>query len=158
MRRSETPTRNGTEECTTARAEEWHHSRLARRCFVAYGAFWSLMPVLCAELFGERSLGTIYSLFSLAPASASFAVTVGVATTVYAAHTPKHAPPLCAATVDMDDGKCFGAGCYQTTFVVTLAMCVGGSLLAFILARRMKPFYRATAAGEDKLFGDEGLA
>eukprot|EP00325_Prymnesiales_sp_UTEX-LB-985_P026561 CAMPEP_0174740768 /NCGR_PEP_ID=MMETSP1094-20130205/74464_1 /TAXON_ID=156173 /ORGANISM="Chrysochromulina brevifilum, Strain UTEX LB 985" /LENGTH=51 /DNA_ID=CAMNT_0015944533 /DNA_START=51 /DNA_END=203 /DNA_ORIENTATION=+ len=28
-------------------------------CFLAYGAFWSLMPVLVAELFGERSLGTI---------------------------------------------------------------------------------------------------
>ena len=108
-------------------------------CFLAYGAFWSLMPVLVAELFGEKSIGTIYTIIGLAPASASFAVTVGVASTVYKAHVPPHAPPQC---VDMQDGKCFGPECYQDTFLITAGLCVLGSLLALVLAARMRPFYR----------------
>jgi MFS family permease len=112
-------------------------------CFIAYGAYWALMPVLCAELYGEKSLGAIYSLFSLAPASASFAVTVGIASNIYAAHVPPHAPPLCARTVHMEDGKCFGPQCYRLTFLVTTGLCCFGTVLAALLARRMAPYYRA---------------
>jgi MFS family permease len=111
-------------------------------CFLAYGAFWSLMPVLVAELFGERSIGTIYTIIGLAPASASFAVTVGVASTVYQAHVPPHAPPLCVQTVGMQDGKCFGLACYRDTFLITTGLCVVGAVCAFVLAARMRPFYR----------------
>ena len=111
-------------------------------CFLAYGAFWSLMPVLVAELFGERAIGTIYTIIGLAPASASFAVTVGVASTVYQAHVPPHAPPLCKDTVGMQDGKCFGLLCYQDTFLITTGLCIFGSALSGVLAVRMRSFYR----------------
>ena len=99
-----------------------------------------------SELFGDASVGTIYSLLQLAPAAASFAVTVGVASTVYAAHTPPHAPPLCAKTVGMKDGKCFGAACYRATFITCAALCAFGALLALVLARRMRSFYAAALA------------
>jgi len=100
------------------------------------------MPVLVAELFGEKSIGTIYTIIGLAPASASFAVTVGVASSVYKAHVPPHAPPLCKATVGMQDGKCFGLLCYQDTFLTTASLCVVGSVLSALLAGRMRPFYK----------------
>jgi len=108
-------------------------------CFLAYGAFWSLMPVLVAELFGEASIGTIYTIIGLAPASASFAVTVGVASPVYKAHVPPNPPPLC---VHMQRGKCFGLPCYKDTFLITTGLCVLGACLALVLAARMRPFYR----------------
>ena len=105
------------------------------------GAYWSLMPVIAAELFGEVSIGAIYNYLGLAPASASFVVTIGIADVVYSAHTPAHAPALCARTVGMKDGKCFGMACYQTTFIVTTGLCALGCLLALLLTRRMVPFY-----------------
>ena len=95
---------------------------------------------------------------------------MGLASAVYEAHTPPHAPELCAKTVGMKDGKCFGTACYQITFIGTAvstptaplcepasicmhgsandfvvlssqAMCVFGAVLALVLSRRMAAFY-----------------
>ena len=103
------------------------------------------MPAIASDLFGERSLGTIYNLFGLAPASGSFAVTVGIASRVYAAHTPVHVPPVCARTVGMKDGKCFGLVCYSLTFFCSAGLCCVGCILALVLAWRMASFYRQRA-------------
>jgi len=121
-------------------------------CFVAYGAFWSLMPVLTAEIVGEKNLGTVYNIMSLAPAASVYVNTVLLASSVYAAHTPPHAPQLCAETVGMADGKCFGRECYGLTLRLTAGLGLLGAACALVLAWRMRFFYAGGGRGEPTRF------
>ena len=50
-------------------------------CFLAYGAYWALMPVLCAELFGEQNVNLLgLELWSAVASAHSTSVRVPPAT------------------------------------------------------------------------------
>jgi len=115
----------------------------------------SLMPVLTAEIVGEKNLGTVYNIMSLAPAASVYVNTVLLASSVYAAHTPPHAPQLCAETVGMADGKCFGRECYGLTLRLTAGLGLLGAACALVLAWRMRFFY--AGGGRDEPTRFEGV-
>ena len=101
-----------------------------------------MAPVICAELFGQAHLGTIYNLVGLAPAAGSFAFSAGVASFFYrraGAGSAGSGSPACPSA---KPGVCFGGACYDTTFTITAATCVVGALLAAALSLRSAGFYR----------------
>lgn len=95
----------------------------------SYGAFWSVGPPLVADRFGARAFAAIYSLSSISTAIASYALSAGLAASVFDAHSH-------------DGGAtCLGIACYQTTFIVLSALCGVGTLAGLMLTRRLRPLY-----------------
>jgi len=96
---------------------------LAGNCF---GSFWVLMPVIVAELWGEKSAGSLYGLLGSSPAVGSLLLG-RVAGRVYDAHV-----------VDSSTRLCRGTACFRLTFQIAAATCMLGALSALALLRRTR--------------------
>jgi MFS family permease len=94
----------------------------------AYGAIWTLIPTLAADLFGRKHFGANYAL--ILPA-------VSLAAAVYSKHA--------------DDDGCAGAACFGTTFLATAAACGGGAVMALLLGVRSRKRYASAEPPESLL-------
>lgn len=95
---------------------------------ISYGGLWSLNPTLIVEHFGRDNLGSNYAVCNFAPALGSYAISVGLAASIYNSH--KYGKTCC-----------LGTSCYKTTFLTTACLCVFSACIVFILAYRSRKFY-----------------
>ena len=128
----------------------------------AFGAFWSLVPTLCTELFPPRHLASIYNIFSLAVTAASLLIATFAASTIYDAHVmpAPPAPPLLPTPPVIPTQQhasppppppapqCFGNGCYHDTHLLVVALCAAGIVAMEALSWRTRALYRAKLMGE----------
>ena len=99
---------------------------LAGHCF---GSFWVLMPVIVAELWGDKSAGSIYGLLGASPAVGSLVLNTLVAGRVYDAHA------------DATTRICHGTVCFRSTFQLAAVACAAGVAAAAALLRRTRHIY-----------------
>uniref|UniRef100_A0A7S3PJP0 Major facilitator superfamily (MFS) profile domain-containing protein n=2 Tax=Aplanochytrium stocchinoi TaxID=215587 RepID=A0A7S3PJP0_9STRA len=98
----------------------------------SYGAFWALGPTLCAELFGTTHYGKNYALLNLAPALGGYVVSVCIAGYLYDFY----------GEVDEDGSTtCIGKNCFESTFLISAALCVVGIFSCLMLQRRTQQWY-----------------
>ena len=103
----------------------------------AYGAIWTLIPTLAADLFGRKHFGANYALILPAVSLAAVLFSTLLAPTVYARHA--------------DDDGCAGAACFGTTFLATAAACGGGAVMALLLGVRSRKRYAIAEPPESLL-------
>ena len=124
---------------------------------LSYGAFWSLLPTLVAELFGVDSFASTYNTFSLAVSLASFVLATHLVAVIYDANTLDEAlppmppgasapsPPPCppgASPSPPSQPLCYGDGCFRVTHLVTPALCACGVATTALLWMRTRRFYQ----------------
>ncbi|RYE99317.1 MAG: hypothetical protein EOO41_01205, partial [Methanobacteriota archaeon] len=79
----------------------------ARGAGFAYGGIWSVGPSVAADRFGARAYAGVFAIISMSSALASYTFSAQLASSIY---TRNIAPG--------GGNSCFGAGCYQVTFVI----------------------------------------
>ena len=82
---------------------------------LAYGSFWSISPAIVSELFGLSHIGANYQMMSIAPASGGYIFSAVLAAHFYTKQE------TCYTDTSGKECTCHGAGCYETTFLVTAA-------------------------------------
>lgn len=97
----------------------------------SYGGFWSLMPALLADRFGNRSFATLYAVASLAPAAGSLLLGEKMASAIYVANSPP------------GSNTCVGDGCFRGTFLILCGLCAVASGIGGYLALKLRDFYRS---------------
>ena len=103
----------------------------------AYGAIWTLIPTLAADLFGRKHFGANYALILPAVSLAAVLFSTLLAPAIYAKHA--------------DDDGCAGAACFGTTFLATAAACGGGAVMALLLGVRSRKRYAIAEPPESLL-------
>ena len=108
----------------------------------AYGAIWTLIPTLAADLFGRQHFGSNYALILPSVSLAAILFSTVLAPAVYAAHA--------------DDDGCTGADCFGLTFLITAMSCGAGAVMALLLGVRSRGRYVADVPPESLLAASEG--
>jgi hypothetical protein len=93
-----------------------------------------LNPTMVSELFGSKHFGANYNLLNLAPASSSYALSVGLTATLYSHNLDVG----CARQI------CTGTKCFQGSLFIMMGFTVLGMILSAVLALRSRAFYRTT--------------
>ena len=95
----------------------------------AYGTFWSLIPPMTIELFGEKHVGLNYQLLGLAPAAGSVLANVFLAAQVYQMHSIPHS------------NLCCGPMCFKLTHILLSVSSLLGVIAALCVHFRTRAFY-----------------
>ncbi|CAL1368013.1 unnamed protein product [Linum trigynum] len=101
---------------------------------VSYGSQWSLMPTICAEIFGVAHLGTIFNTVAVASPLGSYVFSVRIIGYVY---------DEVAREKGGGGGDCFGSRCFMASFLIMAGVAFFGCLVAILLFFRTRRFYRS---------------
>lgn len=97
----------------------------------AFGSYWMLTPAILTDLFGYKSLGLIYTSIQISCVTGSFALSLGVAGSVYDHEASKSGTGVCLA----------GAECFAVAFYVTTGLLAVSTALSVWLVKRTEDFY-----------------
>ncbi|XP_057516657.1 protein NUCLEAR FUSION DEFECTIVE 4-like [Amaranthus tricolor] len=99
---------------------------------ICYGAQWSLMPTITAEIFGVKHMGTIFNTIGIASPIGTYILSVWVIGYVY----DKEAR-------GSDDNTCYGVHCFMSSFLILACVSFLGFLVALTLFFRTRVFYNS---------------
>uniref|UniRef100_A0A803M1C9 Nodulin-like domain-containing protein n=1 Tax=Chenopodium quinoa TaxID=63459 RepID=A0A803M1C9_CHEQI len=97
---------------------------------ICYGAQWSLMPTITAEIFGVQHMGTIFNTIGIASPVGTYILSVWVIGHIY----DKQAG---------EDNTCYGVQCFMVSFFILAFISLLGFLIALTLFFRTKAFYQS---------------
>ncbi|KAJ8604333.1 hypothetical protein CTAYLR_002505 [Chrysophaeum taylorii] len=105
----------------------------------AYGMLWTLIPTLTSDIFGMRRIGSNYMLTLPSVVLGSVLFSTVLASTVYSDHESRDDDD---DDDDDDSDTCTGSACFATTFLVTAAACLLGTLAAAALTLKTRHLYQ----------------
>lgn len=97
---------------------------------ICYGAQWSLMPTITAEIFGVRHMGTIFNTIGVASPIGTYILSVWVIGRNY----DKEAA---------EDNSCYGVHCFMVSFFILASVSFLGFLVSLTLFFRTREFYKS---------------
>ena len=96
-------------------------------CGVGFGAAYTLLPCLLADLFGREDFGKILGTGMFAPSCGSLFFSTFVASSIYNYNI-----------AEGSGNTCKGRRCFSATFFILACACACGSVAAYSLLRRME--------------------
>ncbi len=97
------------------------------------GAHWGILPVICAEIFGEKATGAVYGWLSVSPVLGSYVLSVRVFGGLY--------DRASAAAGAGAGGACVGGGCFREAFAICAIASAASAALAAGLGARTSRVY-----------------
>ena len=97
------------------------------------GAHWGILPVICAEIFGEKATGAVYGWLSVSPVLGSYVLSVRVFGGLY--------DRASAAAGAGAGGACVGGGCFREAFAICAIASAASAALAAGLGARTARVY-----------------
>ena len=120
---------------------------------IAYGSHWGIVPPIVSEIFGMKSFGMLYNVYTLANPVGSVFFSGILAGYLYDREAAKqNAVGLYSMVVSSESTTCNGAVCFRVTFLIMSAVCLIGVLLSVILSLRTRIVYKTLyekSANED---------
>ncbi|KAL3698360.1 hypothetical protein R1sor_012436 [Riccia sorocarpa] len=117
----------------------------------AYGAFWALVPTIISEVFGLRNFAALYKIIGTCSPVGAYILSAKVVGALYdeeaEKYVRKHPDQQQQAVHDDDDegvNLCMGRGCFGTSMIVLASVCIVGSSIAALLAKRTRNRYART--------------
>ena len=92
---------------------------------LCYGAFWTLIPVVAADMFGLKSLGANYKVSTIGEAAGYLLLGRLLTSKLYQ-----------SAISDHSSTHCYGARCFRYTFLIGSGFCASAVVASLVLSRR----------------------
>ncbi|XP_021733749.1 protein NUCLEAR FUSION DEFECTIVE 4-like [Chenopodium quinoa] len=96
---------------------------------ICYGAQWSLMPTITAEIFGVKHMGTIFNTIGIASPIGTYFLSVWVIGNIYDRQA-------------RNSNTCYGVHCFMSSFFILAFVSFLGFLVALTLFFRTRAFYK----------------
>ncbi|KAL2644918.1 hypothetical protein R1flu_012505 [Riccia fluitans] len=117
----------------------------------SYGAFWSLTPAIISEVFGLHNFAALYKLIGACSPVGAYILSAKVVGFMYdeeaeeyARNHPDQQPTVRKEDDDGDENMCMGRRCFGTSMIVLACVCVVGSCIGVLLAKRTRKLYART--------------
>lgn len=95
---------------------------------LAYGSLMAISPLYIGEFFGSQFFGGNWALARVSPGLGSFFFSTLLAGGLYDRYAGANS-------------QCIGRKCYQTTFLITSAVCFVMIICSIVLSRRARKTY-----------------